>query len=263
MTVFYPLILFYLIAMMVMYWVNPFPNSTLVTPVLYLASCIISLITGVQLLRLVGYLSSRARSILLLVIGVFSWFIGDAYWSLHQALGMAIQYPSIADYAYVFGYIVVFIGILIEIKHLHFSYSKLPKSILLAGIAGTTALVSLFLYLTVTYSYMPEAPLLENIITIGFGFGDMLLVVATAFLLTLIYELGSGKLATSWLFWASSFSSFFIADLLYAMFNQQYNSGGAISNLADSLYILGYLLLACGFYTFYIFTLRAQGRVSR
>src|SRR6185369_5807284 len=113
-------------------------------------------------------------------------------------------------------------------------------SLLLAALVG---------YFGIYQAYKPAETLLSNSIAIGYGVGDLLLILVTVLLLVLVWEFRGGKLSRVWLIMFCGFIFTLVADILFAMYRLQYDMQiWFYKSLLDSFWIAGYLLFASAFF---------------
>jgi hypothetical protein len=205
---------------------------------------------GVYAFMTYGFSGKRAMTILALTVGLSCWFVGEALWNYYEALGI-MPFPSIADLFYLVAYPFLFIGLINEIRSAQIDWKKFSRSLLFLLGLTTILLSSIVLYFGVFLSYHASQPLLNNVIAMGYGIADLLLIIVTMLILVLVWEFRGGQLARSWIALFCGFVAMLIADILFAMFTNQYESHvGFYKSIIDSFFMLSYVLFAYGLFDF-------------
>src|SRR5260370_22452076 len=81
----------------------------------YVATSLLSVVSGIFALRLYGFQGARAKTLLFLTIGMACWFIGEVIWNYYELILNIKPFPSIGDMFYLLAYPLVFFGLLNEI----------------------------------------------------------------------------------------------------------------------------------------------------
>lgn len=223
-------------------------NNALLEQSLYLFSPLIASTGAFLSLRAYGR-GPRFRSLLCLTLGLISWLIADTTFNYLEFVAHNLQYPSPADYIYLLAYILLFTGLMLEVDLSDLSWKKINKKVyFIAGVFSST-LLALFSYISVFSSYSPEATLGENVVTIGYTVGDILLVIAGFFILLVVWEYRGGKASKVWINLFLGFLVTLIADLIYANFTDEFETHiGLIYSVSQYCYILGYMFITYGFF---------------
>lgn len=244
------LLLLYFVGTVLVFTFRPLgDNNALLEQGIY---CFISLVAASSAflaLRVYGH-GPRFRSLLCLALGLLSWFVADVSFIYQDFVLHNLPYPSIADYFYLLAYVLLFSGLMLEVFVSDVSWKKLNKIVYLGAGAFAVIMLSSFSYLTLFSSYSPEATLGENIVTIGYSLGDLLLVIAGFFILLVAWEYRGGKAAKVWMSLFLGFFATLIADLIYAAYTDEFEKHiGLIYSLSQYCYILGYLFITHAFLT--------------
>lgn len=241
------LAIFFLLTVAV-FIVRPFGNNnTLLEQTFYLIAACYAASNACLALKTYGQ-GPRFPSLLSLALGISGLFIADAIFFYYDFILHNLPYPSIADYIYLFAFIFLFLGTILEAHQSNIAWSKINKKVYLVSGAFTLFMLALFSYLTVFHSYNPQVSLAENIVTIGYTVGDLLFIIGTFFLIIMAWEYRGGKVMYVWITLFVGLLIATSADLMYAMFTDQFETHiGFIYSLSQWLYILGYLFIGTAF----------------
>jgi len=190
----------------------------------------------------------RFRSLLCLTLGLLCWFIADVTFIYFDFIVRNLPYPSIADCFYLIAYLLLAIGLIFEVFLSDVSWKKMDKKVYLISGLFTAIMLTTFSFLTVSSSYSPTVSFWENVVTIGYTVGDLILSLAGFFILVIAWEYRGGKVSKVWISIFLGFLITMIADLIYAKFTDEFAKHiGLIYSLSQYCYILGYLFIANGF----------------
>lgn len=172
---------------------------------------------------------------------VMSWGIGESIWQWYVVSGREVPYPGVADLAYLAGYPLMLVGVLLMPHIRPGRYERLRLS--LDALAGTVALAGVcwVLFLRDSVAFDPEVPLLENAVNALYPIGDVVLLVAVMILVLRRSEhrfdprlaaVGIGLALTT------------VADIVYLL---QVRTGSyAEGSALDTLWLFSYAALALG-----------------
>lgn len=208
-------------------------------PPLFAAIC------GVMTVKVYGINNPHAKALAFLSLGVFFWFLGDFIWFILEYFYNKNPFPSVADYFYLLAYPILLVGLIQEVKSNSIKWTN--------GKALTAVLVSLIFGLIVFYfgiilAYDRDQTLLNNIIAISYGVGDLVLIIFSVAILMVALGYQKGRLFLPWLYVLVGFTLILAADILFAIFNEEYENFTAVRNL-DLGWISGFLLLGFGFFS--------------
>lgn len=190
----------------------------------------------------------RSGSLLVILLGFLCWLIADTTFIYFDFIAGTLSYPSPADYFYLLGYILLFSGLMREVILSDISWKTLNKGIYAIAAIFSATLLTLFGFITVFASYSPDVTLAENIVTIGYTVGDILLVIAGFFIILIVWQYKGGKASIVWTSLFLGFLATLIADLIYANFTDEFDKHiGLIYSVSQYFYILGYLCITFGF----------------
>jgi hypothetical protein len=182
----------------------------------------------------------------ILAVGMLLWTLGEALWGYYEViLKDELPYPSVADVAWVVGYIPLFIGFFLRFRTLRTmpSLDELVTGggfflvILIVGVAYVIGPIA-------TENYGSRT---EQFLNILYPVGD--LALAFAVMLSVIV-LAGGALSYPWMMLAVGFLITSLGDLMYSYgtWNDYYITGNHGTNLvtflADVPYLAAYVVIA-------------------
>ncbi len=190
-----------------------------------------------------------------LAVGLLLWSLGEGIWAFFElVLQQEIPYPSIADIAWVVGYIPLFVGLWLRYRTLRMTPPAGQLLVVLAVFVALVVVAVIFvIWPIVTY---PEYEPVEKFLDSLYPVGD--LVVALGALLSVL-ALSGGTMFRSWALLAAGFLLISGSDILfsYATWNEiyVYDRPDLLSAVVNVSYFAGYALIALGIYT--------QARIQR
>lgn len=248
------------IASLFIYWI--FPDGEIKIILQYIAvltSLALAVLAGIYSLHKYGTHGSKSTTLMLLTAGMLCWFIGESIWTYDEYVLKINPFPSYADICYLLSYPLFFLALLREIKTNHINWKTLSQSLIFMMVVTSILLVGVVSYFGVYLAYSPGEPLLTNSIAIGYGIGDLVLILATMSLLILAWEFKGGALSKIWMSLFLSFLLILVADILFAIFTTYYTDTESLyRSLTDSIWILSYLLFAHALFNFGISIQSAQ-----
>ncbi|MFC1656333.1 hypothetical protein ACFL3C_05670 [Patescibacteria group bacterium] len=219
----------------------------IITNVFYLSASTIAFIAGIYAVKEYGLNSTRGKAILFITLGLLSWMVGEYLWSAFELIFDIDPFPSSADVSYILAYPLLFIGLLYEIRLGKISWSF--KKYLMLGLA-TIAFSIITIYFGIYLAYDVEATLVENMVSIFYGVGDLILIVISLLLLILSAEYKGGKMFSAWLYVFVAMILMWGADIGFAMYTEEYESSLMMAILLDHLWTASYL-----FFTYALFNM--------
>jgi len=206
----------------------------------YLLLPILTLIMGMLLANMYGLRNKNGLVVFLFTLGVFCWVVGELTWYVFDNFLYIDPFPSYADFFFLLGYPIIFWALYKQYKYSNISLEKIPKKYLKFVVSFTTLASALVLYFGVYLAYTPGKPFFENFIAMSYGFGDLLLIVMAvlAALSVLVYK--GGKFSYFWTGLAVGLFFFLLADIVFAMNLENYETGLAPYSYIDFLWLLGY-----------------------
>jgi hypothetical protein len=235
------------------------PFNQLIASTFYLLAPLVAIILGIKTVKIYGFKNQHGQAILFISLGILSWFVGEIIWELFDKVLGIDPFPSIADIFYLLGYPLLLSGLIKEVKQTKLKL-KDQKTLLFFTSFIALLLVTIVGYFGVYYAFDPELSLIENLVSVSYGVGDMILIIASLFVVKLAFDYQGGKLFKSWIFIFIGLMTTLAADILFAIYLTPYEEGLKPFIYLDLVWILSYLLLAYGFFSIYqslsIFTKR-------
>lgn len=237
-------------------------NTILLRNMTYLLFPLFAIVGGIFSLHKIGFQGMRARTVLFLLLGITCWFIGDVIWDIYENLLLAKPFPSIADISYLLAYPFLFSGMINEIIRANIRWNKVHK--VLIYFITTVSIIFTFIvfYFGIYLAYDPKIQLINNIIAISYGIGDLLLIITNLIVLVLAWEFRSGRLSIIWITFFVSFIFQLIADILFAIYQGAYQAQIPLyRNSLDELWMLSYLIFTIGIFDFGFSVLEARKKI--
>ena len=187
-----------------------------------------------------------------LTLGLLLWTIGEVIWSYDQLLaGDHLPYPSLADIAWIAGYIAVAVGLLLRYRSLQMTPSKgWRRAVLWVSVTLATVIVAIVAVPIIATS--GPVSFLEGMVNVLYPMGD--LAVAIGALLIALMLIG-GALSVPWGLVAAGCFCVAVSDLLYAFAvwhgTYQVDPAGGVNLLTfvvNVLYAASYLITDTGLY---------------
>ncbi|HSW89102.1 MAG TPA: hypothetical protein VLG12_08110 [Candidatus Saccharimonadales bacterium] len=220
-------------------------NTVLIRNLIYLCMPLLASIGGIFALISFGFHGFRAKTILFITMGLGCWFIGEVSFFYYEFILKTNPFPSIADFFYLMGYPLMFFALVNEILHTKISLKKIHPSIIFLFCLAILAFVFLVFYFGVYLAYDPKEPVLPNLIATWYGIGDLFLIIGNIYILILAWEFRGGSFSHFWILFFLSFILMLIADILFAIFTQQYNKEvWFYKSLLDSFWMASYIFSA-------------------
>jgi len=211
-----------------------------------LAPPFLATLCGVLTVRIYSINNPHAKAIAFMALGVFFWFLGDFIWFIFEYFLNKNPFPSIADYFYLLAYPLLLTGLIYELKNnkLKWTYYKVIASILLSLFFSI-----LVFYFGIMKAYDSAESLLNNVIAISYGVGDLVLIILAVNILMVAIGYQKGKLFFPWLFILLGFFLVLAADILFAIYREEYKNFLGLYRNLDLGWISGFLFIAFGFFS--------------
>jgi hypothetical protein len=185
-----------------------------------------------------------SRIWLAFTLGMIFWFLGELGWAIYTlALNVEIPYPSIADAAWIIGYIPLLAAFHGYVRNFQFTISK--KLFRIGALTIDLVCLGSFAYFV--------SPVFADIagkeaVTIAFDIAYPALdlcLLGYALLALLIFM--KGRIAFAWALISSAIFMFALADMLftYTTLQDTYFNGHPL----ELAFHFGYILIALAFYT--------------
>jgi len=213
-------------------------------PFMALAGAIVAFVVG----RSFGSTEILRTIWISLGLGLFLWGIGESLWAYFELSTGDVPDLSIADAAWLLGYIPLFVALILRYRSLHVTPER----------NTLIAIVAVFLVLVVIIIVFVVNPIVtdtsiaigERIIYTAYPIADFALTMLALFVLLILM---GGQLSRPWTFVAAGFLLLGFADLIYAVASWQglYDAGAGanlISALTDLPYYFSYVIISYGIY---------------
>lgn len=175
-------------------------------------------------------------------LGMIFWFLGEMGWAIYTLfLNVEIPYPSIADAAWLIGYVPLFIALYLYVRTFQFAISK--TMFLLATVAVCiTSFALLFSLVSPILANASEHDMVTLIVDMAYPALDVVLF-SLSILGLLIFA--GGKIARAWLLINGAILMNVVGDVLfsYATLQGTYYNG----HWAELFFAWGYILFALAF----------------
>lgn len=225
-----------------------FNQSDYLVSLIYVMISFLPVFLGFRLVKNFGIKTKKGKLFFFLMLGSISWFLGEAIWFFYDYHLGIDPFPSVADFFFISGYLFFFRAMVCEIRGEKISLSKLPKNLKL-----NLVLFILFLSIATVLLFTKTAttvgiPIIEKLFHGIYATGDIILVLSSALILLIVREYQGGSYSKAWTLILFGFLSHFFADILFEMMESIYV--GFIGLMIDSVWTLGYIFMAVGFYSF-------------
>lgn len=219
--------------------------ESLVVQLWNLAPPLTAAVCGIFAIKVYNLNNPHAKAIAFMSLGVFFWFLGDFIWAIFEYFLNISPFPSVADFFYLLAYPLLLVGLTVELKSnvLKFSWTKILLGVVIAVLLGI-----LVIYFGVIKAYAPEESLVNNVIAMAYGIGDLILIIFGMAVLGVAIGYQKGKLFFPWISIVCGFCLILLADILFAVYREQYESYLGLFRNIDLGWISGFLLIAFGFY---------------
>jgi hypothetical protein len=184
-----------------------------------------------------------SRIWLFFTVGMIFWFLGELGWAIYTlALSVEIPYPSIADAAWIIGYIPLFAAFHGYVRNFQFTISRRLYRIG-AIVIDVVCFVSFAYFVTPVFADMAGKEALAIVFDIAYPALDLCLL-GYALLALLIFL--RGRIAFAWALISSAVFMFALADMLFTYTTLQgtYFNGHPL----ELPFHFGYILYALAFY---------------
>ena len=175
-------------------------------------------------------------------MGMVFWFLGEVGWAIYTlVLGVEVPYPSIADVAWLIGYIPMIIAFQIYLRVFHFAISK--KTFLAE--VFTVVILSLALYGYLVSPILAGVAEEATALIFDIVYPTLDIVLFGSAMLGL-FIFAKGKIAPAWLLISGAILTDVVADMVfgYTTLNGTYYNG----HWLELFFHCGYILFALAFY---------------
>ncbi len=230
------------LVVLAIYLVSPTTDSLLMGT-LYLIFPIAAALVAVYTSRIHNFNNANGRALLLITVGLVCWGVAETITYTLNSFTDNTQYPTIANLFLLLSYPIIGVGIYQGYVAAEIKLKQVNKTLLYAVLLASLILTALVAYFGVYQAYDPDADVLSNIVNIGYGVGDLVLIIASMMTILVAREYKGGKLATFWKTMALGFFLFLIADIMFAMHGGQYTDD-LYEKFMELTWIAAYIVLA-------------------
>jgi len=218
------------------------------TDLLPVTAALIAVIAGFYTYSIHGWKSTQGKVWLTLTAGIFCWFLGELIWFVYEVvLKISVPFPSLADAAWLIGYPLIFASLILLWRTTGSRLSN--RQILFIFIATLLAALASGYVLLGPIAASTQISSTEKFLDLAYPVGDLMIIFGA---LVVPFVFGRGILSRSWSIIALGFFASAIADTLFSYLTWHgifFTAGNIfISAAANLLWILGYLVIAFGFY---------------
>ena len=230
---------------------------------LYTAFPVAAALIGLYTSSIYGFNSANGRAILLITGGLVCWGMAETIGYVSDNFITApTMDPQISDFFFLLAYPVFGAGVYQGFIAAEVKLKQTKKSLLAIVLSASLVLTVWVAYFGVYQAYDSTVDLLTNIVNIGYGVGDLIIVIASMLTILVAREYGGGKLARFWKTIALGFFMLLIGDILYfTMYWDQYSQDLKPYTYIDLLWIAAYLLLAYGMLENYLHISEVQNKI--
>lgn len=238
------IIAFYIILSIAVYTLM---DSYILQDTLYMIPVFMAAFASIILLKNTGTHRGFGLTITLITLGFIFWTIGEIIFIYYADILEIDPFPSIADIFYMLAYPLFLAGIINEIKNYGV---KMIKSFSLFKTSSLILLTAIVIYIQIHLITETSSTIAEATANSLYGLGDVLIIIGIFLLLDIIFQLKNAKFSKPWIIFMVGMGLTLIADLLFAIFNTQYEEGIKIYLLMDVIFLSSSLFFTYSFYLF-------------
>lgn len=179
---------------------------------------------------------------------MFCLFVGESLFLVYQRIFDINPFPSLADVFYLSAYPLLLMGLLTEAWHHKIGWDKTNRTVYLLLIGLLAVLVPFMAYFGVYLAWDSADGFWSNIIAIGYGVNDLLLIIPVFFVLGIALGYKGGKLYRSWIGIFIAILIMMVSDVLFAIYKDPYDQSLYPYTLIDLLWAASFLFFAYSFY---------------
>ena len=247
------------------YWLQLGGEQTiLLRNTLYLLFPLFSVVAGVFALNQYGFQGKRTPLLLSLTFSMAGLFTGEILFFIYEFVLHIDPFPSAADFFYLLAYPLLLHALIRELRQTPITWESIRPSIRFLLTVVSVAIATLVFYFGVYLAYDPQGTWFSNAIALSYGIGDLGLIVADVSILVLAWEFRHGSFSSLWIRLFLSFISMLVADILFAMFTDQYlGEVWLYKSFIDTFFMLSYVLFADGLLHFGFTIANARLRLKK
>ncbi|MFZ2125100.1 MAG: hypothetical protein WA087_03935 [Candidatus Saccharimonadales bacterium] len=232
------------------------------TGVLYLVFPVGAALIGLYASRIYGFNSANGRALILITGGLVCWGVAEIItYVLDNFLTDFNTFPSIDNAFLLLASPIFGAGIYQGYVTAGIKLKLVKKSLLAMVLSASLILTVLVVYFGIYLVYDPEADILSNIVLVGLGLSDLVLIILSLFTILVASEYKGGKLASFWKTMALGFFLFLIADVWFAIYGNIYTED-IYGILIELTWIAGYMVLAFGMLENYLHISAVQKKIK-
>jgi hypothetical protein len=222
--------------------------STFVANILFLLPPFLAFSAAFYAARTYHLNNPHGQSLVLLASGLFCLFVGELLFFLFQFAFDIDPYPSAADVFYLAAYPLLFLGFMREVATHKINWSRSNKFSDLMATLFVLALAVIVCYFGIYLAYNAGDSVLGNVIGMGYGVVDLIILVPVLFILKMTLDYRGGKLFTSWTLILLAVMLMMAGDILFSIFKDNYTALEYPYTLIDIIWVASYLSFAYSFY---------------
>lgn len=223
-------------------------GNQLARNIYFLIPPLLAVVMGVYATDTYGLKSIHGKSMALLSAGMLCLFIGECLFMLFQFELDIDPFPSVADIFYLSAYPLIFAGLIAEIRHHDLKWDDSNKHIYILMLLFLALLTPIIVYFGVYLAWNSSDTFLTNIIAIGYGINDLILLIPSLFVLKITLGYRGGKLFNTWMWILFAIIFMMVADVLFASFKDGYERATWPYSQIDLIWAASYLMFAYSFF---------------
>ena len=242
------------------YILSPTIVTNIPVETLYLVFPVVAALVGVYASGVYGIKSANGRAQLLITAGLVIWAIAEtvSYISDDYITSDNLA-PQTPDFIFLSAFPILCAGIYQGYTTAGIKLKQVKRSLLIGVSLTSLVLTILVAYFGVYQAYDSSADLLQNVVNIGYGIGDLVLVIASMLTILVANEYGNGKLASFWKTMGAGFFVFLIGDILfYTMYGDLMAQDIKPYTYIELIWLAGYLLFTYAIIENYMHILSVQ-----
>jgi len=196
-------------------------SHDLLRNILFLLGQLVTITGGIYVIREYGLNNPTGKTAAFLTGGFLLWALGSLTYVINTFFLGIDQYPSLADVFIIAGYFFYMGGLLLEVNKRHVSFKSPYKvAVLIAGFIIGVVTFYFGFYLAID----PGAPWLVNLVSLGYGIGDVVLLMTLLIVLMMALEYKGGRLFLPWVLIFLGMLVILIADILFTFYVAEYEA---------------------------------------
>jgi hypothetical protein len=231
---------------------------------LYLVFPVVAALIGLYTSRIYGFKNTNGRAMTLIAVSLTCWAVAEIiFYISDNFVTSASLAPQLGDVFFLLGYPIFGAGVYQGYITAGIKLKNVNKTLLTTALIVSAILTVLVAYFGVYQVYDSTADLATNILNIGYGVGDLIVVIASMLMVLVAREYKGGKLA---LFWTTvTLGNFFllIADVVYCdIYGTQILADMKPYTYNDLVWVAGYLIIVYGMLENYLHISAVQNKVK-